>query len=238
LANKNNYSEMQFDTFEDKIGVSFRDKSLLRQAFTHRSYINEFRVDKLEHNERLEFLGDAVLELATTDFLYKQYPDKNEGELTSLRAAVVNAITLSDIATSLGMDEYLLLSKGERKDTGKARQYILANTIEALIGAIYLDRGYDTAEEFITRTISSRLKGILEKGVWTDAKSLFQEKAQDQLGATPLYKVLKEIGPDHDKQFTSGVYLRDNLTGTGQGKSKQEAEQAAARDALQKKGWK
>jgi ribonuclease-3 len=227
-----------FSSFEKKIGVTFKDKALLKQAFVHRSYINENKDSGLDHNERLEFLGDAVLELAITDHLYKKYADKTEGDLTAYRSALVNATTCAEVATKLGVNEYLLLSRGETKDTGRARQYILANTLESIIGAIFIDQGYEKAKTFILENISTLIDDIILKGTWIDAKSLFQERAQDEEGATPLYKTSKETGPDHDKRFTVGVYLGKQLVATGDGKSKQDAEQEAARNALKIKGWK
>ena len=194
---------MDYPDFEKHIGVSFKNKALLLQAFTHRSYLNENKRNSLEHNERLEFLGDAVLELVITVFLFNKYPDKPEGELTSYRAAVVNATTLSNVAKSLLMEPLLRLSHGESKDTGKARQIILANTIEAFIGAVFLDQGYGTVEKFILKHIASLLEKIVEKGAWIDAKSLFQERAQEHEGITPAYKTIKETGPDHDKHLAS-----------------------------------
>ena len=229
---------MDFAKFEKKVGVTFRDKGLLETAFTHRSYINENRGGKKrEHNERLEFLGDAVLELITTEYLFKKYPDKPEGDLTSYRAALVNANTLSEIAVSLGMNDYLMLSHGEAKDTGRARHYILANAIEALIGALYLDQGLTGAAGFVDRFITPLIDGIVEKGSWIDMKSRFQEKAQEITGVTPSYKVLKETGPDHDKHFTVGVYLKNEQVAEGEGKSKQDAEQKAAENGLRERHW-
>ena len=228
---------MDFEQFEKIIGIKFKDKNLLIQAFIHRSYINENRRTNLEHNERLEFLGDAVLELVSTVYLFNKYPHKNEGDLTSYRSALVNATMLSSIATSLEMEKFLLLSKGESKDRGKARQIILANTMEALIGAIFLDQGYDGAQKFINKYITPQIEEIVAKGTWMDAKSMFQEKAQEVTGITPSYKVMKELGPDHDKFFTVGVYIRDEMIGIGEGKSKQEAEQNAAHKALEAKHW-
>lgn len=228
---------MDFSKFEDKAGVIFKDKALLKQAFTHRSYINENRSTPLEHNERLEFLGDAVLELVITDYLYGRFKDSNEGELTSLRSAMVNADTCSKVAQSLGANDFLLLSKGESKDTGRARQYILANTYEAIIGAVYLDQGYEITKNFILTNSTPFLEEILSEGTLIDAKSLFQEKAQEYLNTTPVYKTLSESGPDHDKHFTVGVYIGSELFGKGDGQSKQDAEQAAARSALDAKGW-
>ena len=226
-----------FSKFEKNIGITFKNKGLLKQAFTHRSYLNEHRDTELAHNERLEFLGDAVLELIVTEYLYNKFIDSAEGELTSYRAALVNAVTLSDIASKIGMNDYLLLSKGEAKDTGRARQIILANTIEAFIGAVFLDQGYETAKYFITENILGAVEKVIEEKTWLDAKSKFQEQAQDHEGVTPLYKTLKEEGPDHDKKFTVGVYLNKNKIAEGEGKSKQEAEQEAAKNALLVKGW-
>ncbi len=229
---------MQFEKFEEKAGVIFKDKNLLKQAFTHRSYINENRDSKLEHNERLEFLGDAVLELVITDFLYKKLKDSDEGELTSLRSALVNADTCARVAQTLGANDFLLLSKGEAKDNGRARQYILANTLEAFIGAIYIDQGLDSAKDFILKHIATLADEVLESGAWVDAKSLFQEKAQEHIGLTPVYKTVRESGPDHDKHFVVSVSVGDKPYGEGEGKSKQDAEQAAAREALESQGWK
>ncbi|KKU22450.1 MAG: Ribonuclease 3 [Candidatus Nomurabacteria bacterium GW2011_GWA1_46_11] len=228
---------VQFADFEKKIKVNFKSKGLLRQAFIHRSYINENESSALAHNERLEFLGDAVLELSVTDFLYKKYPNHTEGELTALRSALVNAVIISSVAESIGMNDYLLLSKGEAKDRGKARQYILANTYEALIGAIYMDQGYAAADLFITETLLPKTEEIVDKKLWRDAKSLVQEKAQEFVQCTPMYKVLEERGPDHDKHFTVGIYFNTEQIALGKGKSKQEAEQAAALAALKTKNW-
>ena len=228
---------MDFSKFEEKINIYFKDKSVLKQAFTHRSFLNENRGSGLEHNERLEFLGDAVLELVITDHLYQKYPSKPEGELTAFRSALVNAITLSDSASKIGVNDFLLLSKGEAKDTGRARQYILANTFEAIIGAIYVDQGYDKSKEFIAAQLFDLVDNMVSKGLWIDAKSRFQELAQEKVGITPIYKTVKEMGPDHNKQFTVGLYLGTDLVIEGSGKSKQEAEQEAARKALEKNGW-
>jgi ribonuclease-3 len=226
-----------FSKFEKNIGITFKDKDLLKQAFTHRSYLNEHKDSELVHNERLEFLGDAVLELIVTEHLYEKYPDSNEGELTAFRSALVNAVTMSDAASKIGMNDFLLLSKGEAKDMGRARQIILANTIEALIGAIFLDQGYDMAKYFISKYIFNLIEKIIEDKTWLDAKSKFQEQAQENESVTPAYKTLKEEGPDHDKQFTVGVFLGKEKIAEGTGKSKQEAEQEAAKNALLEKGW-
>lgn len=227
----------QFSEFEKNTNITFNDKNLLKQAFIHRSYINEHKNLNLEHNERLEFLGDAVLELVVTDFLYEKYPDKPEGELTVYRSALVNTSTLSLVATNIKMNDYLLLSRGESKDTGRARQYILANTFEAFIGSLYLDQGYDKAKKFITKTILPLTDDIVKKRLWQDSKSYFQEKAQEKKGVTPSYKTLKEDGPDHDKYFIIGVFLGNEQVGEGKGRSKQEAEQVAAKNALQSNNW-
>lgn len=229
----------EFEKLADHIGVRFKDISLLRMACTHRSYLNENRGSGLEHNERLEFLGDAVLELVITSFLFRKYPKKNEGELTAYRSAIVNTVSLSKVATHLGLNDYMLLSKGESKDTGRARSIILANAVEAVIGAIYMDQGYDSAANFISEHILNviDIDEIVDKKLWLDAKSRFQEKAQEKNGTTPTYKTLKEVGPDHDKQFTLGVFLGDAMVASGMGASKQEAEQRAAEKALEAKGW-
>lgn len=221
---------------ETKLGVTFKDKNLLQTALTHRSYLNENPSWHLPQNERLEFLGDAVLELAVTRYLYLHY-ENPEGELTSYRAALVNSIMLADVATELKLGDFLLLSRGEAKDEGKARMYILANTFEAVVGAIYLDQGYDAAEEFIGRVLLTRMSEVLDKKLYRDAKSYFQEKAQEISGITPTYEVLKEWGPDHAKNFVVGVYIGGELVAEGEGSSKQEAQQDAAEKGLKAKGW-
>jgi ribonuclease III len=226
-----------FAKFEEISGIIFKNKELLRRAFTHRSFLNENRGAESSHNERLEFLGDAVLELMVTEYLFEKYPDSNEGDLTAYRASLVNAIILSEVAQKINVNDFLLLSKGEAKDTGKARQYILANTMEAIIGAIYLDQGYDAAKYFVSRNLFHLIDTIVAEKSWIDAKSKFQEKAQEKEGMTPQYKSLKEEGPDHDKHFTIGVYLDNELIAEGDGMSKQEAEQAAAKKALETKKW-
>jgi ribonuclease-3 len=229
---------MDFSKFEEQAGVKFRDAKLLKQAFTHRSYINENRDSGLEHNERLEFLGDAVLELVITDYLFAKMKEADEGELTALRSALVNADTCAKVATSLGVNDFMLLSRGESKDMGRARTYILANALEAIIGAVYMDQGYDAAKDFILKHVAPLMEDILKEGTWIDAKSLFQEKAQEHMGHTPVYKTVKESGPDHDKRFVVHVSVGNEVMGEGEGKSKQDAEQAAAREALEKQGWK
>lgn len=226
----------KLSALESAIGVVFKDKNMLLQALTHRSYLNENTSWHLDHNERLEFLGDAVLELVVTEYLYVTYSNP-EGELTNWRAALVNATMLAEISNSFHLNDFMLLSRGEAKDTGRARQYILANAIEALIGALYLDQGYQAAKDFITRFVIAEMPRVLKEKLYKDAKSLFQEEAQDRVGITPTYEVLDEWGPDHARQFKIGVFLDKELIGQGEGPSKQDAQQMAARDALQKKGW-
>ena len=226
-----------FADFEKKTKIVFKNKDLLKQAFIHRSYINENPKVGLSHNERLEFLGDAVLELIVTSYLFEKFPNYSEGELTAIRSALVNALIISEAAGKVGMNDYLLLSRGEAKDNGKARGYILANTYEAYVGAVYLDRGYGTAEKFVERTLLPKTEEIVAKKLWRDAKSLVQEKAQEHFSVTPAYKVLRESGLDHDKHFTVGIFFGQELVAEGRGKSKQEAEQEAARAALEAKNW-
>ena len=228
---------IDFTTFENAIGFDFIDKTLLERAFTHRSYINENPRSGLSHNERFEFLGDAVIELIVTDYLFRTYPKHTEGELTAYRSALVNAIIMGEVATALNMNDFLLLSKGEAKDTGRARQTILANTYESFVGALYLDQGYDGANVFVTNTLIPRLADIIAKKLWRDAKSMIQEEAQERLGVTPAYRVVVETGPDHDKFFTIGVFFHDKKVAEGKGRSKQEGEQKAAYAALETKGW-
>ena len=228
---------IDFSLFEKKTNIVFKEKKLLEQAFIHRSYINENPGLNLCHNERLEFLGDAVLELVVTDYLYKKYPDCDEGELTAYRSALVNAVIIGEVALSLDMNDYLLLSKGEAKDIGKARSYILANTYEAYVGACYLDQGYDVVRDFIATTLFDKIDNIVKEKLWRDAKSLVQEKSQEYLNVTPSYKVISEVGPDHDKHFTVAIFFGTDHIAEGKGHSKQEAEQAAARRALEVKDW-
>ena len=223
-----------FSKLEKQLGLFFKNKDLLIKAFCHRSYLNENPNFGLEHNERLEFLGDAVLELVITEELYLKYPLKTEGELTTLRAALVNAKILTRIAEELGFNDFLLLSKGEQKELGKARQYILANTFEAFIGSLYLDQGYKFCQWFIKKFLIKELSGIIKKGLDKDSKSCFQEKTQEKNGITPTYKVLKEQGPEHAKHFLIGVFLEKNMIAQGEGYSKQEAEEMAAKNALKK----
>lgn len=226
-----------FSAFEKKVGFTFKNKELLQRAFTHRSYVNENREVAKEHNERLEFLGDAVLELVITDFLYNKYPERPEGELTAFRAALVNTQSISAAATELGMNDFLLLSRGEAKDTGRARQYILANTFEAFIGALYLDQQYGAARSFIEATLFGKIDKIVEERLWQDSKSYFQEKVQEEFSETPSYELVREAGPDHDKKFIVAAVVMGKPVAQGEGRSKQEAEQAAARKAIEVKGW-
>ncbi len=226
-----------FDEFEKNLGIKFKNKVLLKTAFAHRSFLNENKDVVPEHNERLEFLGDAVLELIVSEFLYKKYPKKPEGELTAIRAALVNTQSISEAAQRLGMNDFLLLSKGEAKDTGRARKYILADAFEALLGAIYLDQGLDVARDFVAKNILFKTDEVVEKRLWQDPKSRFQELAQEKESKTPKYQLLKESGPDHDKRFVSAVFVGDRKIAEGEGKSKQESEQEAAKAALEKMGW-
>jgi ribonuclease-3 len=227
----------EFNVYAGRLGLSFKNMDLFIEALTHRSYLNENKGLASAHNERLEFLGDAVLELAVTNFLYAKFPKKDEGDLTAYRAALVNTFSLADTAQALGINEMLLLSKGEAKDIGRARQIILANAFEALLGAIYLDQGFDVAEEFLAKNLYSKIDDVIKTRAWQDAKSHFQEVAQEKKGVTPNYKTLREEGPDHDKKFTVGAFLNDDKIAEGNGKSKQEAEQDAAQNALTKTGW-
>jgi ribonuclease III len=226
-----------FKAFAQKAELAFANTDLLVEALTHRSYLNEHREYTGGNNERLEFLGDAVLELAVTDFLFKKFPAKPEGELTSFRAALVNTVSLAESARALGINDFLLLSKGESKDTGRARDVILADAFEALIGALHLDQGYAAAERFIAKHIYIKIDQVIKNRSYQDAKSRFQESAQEKRGITPVYETLSEVGPDHNKRFTVGVFVGEKEIARGEGQSKQEAEQAAAQAALDKNGW-
>lgn len=227
----------ELSSLEQTLGVTFHNKDVLRQALVHRSYLNEHPDFHLGQNERLEFLGDAVLELVVTEHLFQAY-ENPEGELTNWRAALVNADFLSDICRSLGVEDYLYLSRGETKDhQSKARRYILANAMESIIGAIYLDQGWEVSKKFIERTVLDKLPFILEHRLYIDPKSRFQEMAQERLGVTPSYRVLSEEGPDHSKIFRVGAYVHEELVGEGNGTSKQEAQVAAAAAAIAAKGW-
>ncbi len=226
-----------FQAFAESIGYPFKNIEFLREAFTHRSYLNEHRGVQWSHNERIEFLGDAVLELVITEYLFKKFPKENEGRMTAYRSALVNTNSIAEVAAELNMGEYLLLSKGEAKDVGRARLAILANTFESVVGAIFLDQGHEAAKSFILKVLAPKIDKIIEARLWQDAKSNFQELAQEHVAITPSYKTIREIGPDHEKIFEIGLYLGDELVATGQGKSKQDAEQAAARAAIERKGW-
>jgi ribonuclease III len=226
-----------FAAFAARLDLAFTNLDLLIEALTHRSYLNEHKEYTGSHNERLEFLGDAVLELAATNFLFKKFATAPEGELTSYRAALVNTISLAETARTLGVSDFLLLSKGEARDTGRARDAILADAFEAIIGACYLDQGYGAAESFIARNLFNKLDDIIAKKTYVDSKSRFQEVAQEKRGITPSYETLSEAGPDHDKRFTVGVFIGSEEIARGEGKSKQDAEQSAARAGLEKTGW-
>jgi len=229
--------EKDISELENRLDTTFSNKDTLRQAVVHRSYLNEHRDFPLDHNERFEFLGDAVLELIVTEHLYDNFPNP-EGELTNWRASLVNSTMLSLVAEQLGVEEFLYMSRGESKEVNsKARQSILANALEAIIGAIYIDSDYDTAATFIHKNIISKLAHILKYKLYLDAKSRFQETAQEQEGITPEYKVLEESGPDHKKHFVVGVYLNNIEVASGEGTSKQEAQMSAAEAALKANGW-
>lgn len=228
---------MTLQDFQQQNNVVFSNQLLLEQAFIHRSFINENPKSQVYHNERLEFLGDAVLELIVTEYLYSKYPHHNEGDLTAYRSALVNAVTLGDVATSLGFNELIRLSKGEAKDVHRARSSILADAFEAVVGAMYLDLGYKEAHSFIARTLLIKTEEIIRKGLYKDAKSFVQEKSQEIYNFTPTYRVEGEEGPDHDKLFEVAIFFGEEKIATGNGKSKQEAETQAARNALVAKGW-
>ena len=235
MEDKNILTELE--ELQKVLRVTFADNKILLSAITHRSYLNEHREATWDHNERLEFLGDAVLELVVTDHLYAKFPEKPEGDLTAIRAALVNTVSLSSAAEKLGVNKFLLMSKGESKDVGRARQYILANVFEACIGAIYIDQGYDSARQFIAERLFDRTDEIVRKRLWQDAKSRFQELSQEHASVTPTYETVSQSGPDHDRVFTVGVFLRKEKIAEGVGRSKQEAEQQAAVRAIEAKGW-
>lgn len=227
-----------YSKLEKKINIVFRNKDFIQQAVAHRSYLNEHPEFTLDHNERLEFLGDAVLEIIVTEYLFLNYPTTPEGDLTNWRASLVNSEMLASVAEEIELEDYLLLSKGESKDSNsKARKYILANAVEAVIGAIYLDQGITIATQFVNKWMISKLDNILENKLYLDPKSRFQEKSQEVLGTTPHYKVLSESGPDHDKIFEVGLYLGEEIISKGKGTSKQEAQINAAEKGLKKKDW-
>ncbi|HET8708924.1 MAG TPA: ribonuclease III [Candidatus Saccharimonadales bacterium] len=216
---------------QDKLGVTFNDIQLLVTAFTHRSYVNEHRKTVSEHNERLEFLGDAVLELVATEYLFGNF-EEPEGILTNWRSSLVRTESISAAASRYGYEQMLRLSRGEKRGSERARMQILANSYEAVLGALYLDQGYDTCKRFITESLLGTFKTILETGSWMDPKSHLQELAQSQDNATPEYRVMEEVGPDHDKTFTVGVFVKGELRGQGTGPSKQSGQQKAAEAAL------
>lgn len=226
------------EKLQKRLGVTFKDSNLLKQAMVHRSYLNEHPDFTIGHNERLEFLGDAVLEIVVTEFLYLNFTTTPEGDLTNWRASLVNAKMLYEIAVELEVESHLYLSKGESRDKNKkSRQFILANSIEAIIGAIYLDQGIAAAKKFILKNVVSKLDDILRNQTYLDPKSRFQEKAQEEKGITPHYQILDEVGPDHAKIFTVGLYLEEELISTGKGSSKQEAQVEAAANGLKKMAW-
>jgi ribonuclease-3 len=228
---------MDFSLLEKRLGVKFKDRSYLKQALTHRSYLNENRGWPLGHNERLEFLGDAVLELIVSTFLYETYRNQPEGKLTEYRAALVNIEVLAELAGDLGMSQYMLLSRGEAKDTGRARQVIIGNAFEAVIGALFVDQGYDAARHFVEVHLLSRTDELIAQGLMRNSKSRLQEAAQGHFRVTPTYEVLEENGPDHDKVFVVGVYFGSELIAKGRGGAKRLAEEKAAEQALITKGW-
>lgn len=226
-----------YKSLEKKIDIHFKNIDLLDKAFVHRSYVNEHRKENIEDNERMEFLGDAVLELAATKHLFEKCPNEDEGKMTTFRSALVKGKHLAEIAQNLELGKYLYLSNGEEKSGGREKKYILANVLEALIGAIYLEHGYNTAEKFIEKFILTRLDEIISGGGHIDAKSKFQETAQEKEDFTPYYEVIEEYGPDHDKHFVMGAYINDILIAKGTGSSKQKAEEEAAKNALKAKKW-
>ncbi|KKU80509.1 MAG: Ribonuclease 3 [Candidatus Peregrinibacteria bacterium GW2011_GWA2_47_7] len=217
--------------------MTFKNRALLETAFVHKSYINEHRSEGMENNERLEFLGDAVLELVTTEYLFRRFPESGEGELTALRSALVKGKHLANVGAQLEVGKYLYVSRGEEKSGGREKQYIVANTVEALIGALYLDRGFKKSHEFIDKFILKNLGDIVDKKLHIDAKSQFQELTQERLGVTPEYRLLREEGPDHNKIFTMGAFIGEECIAEGGGSSKQKAEQEAAQAALKAKHW-
>jgi len=218
---------------EEKINYKFKNKDLLREALTHKSYINEKPSWDLPHNERLEFLGDAVLELVTTEELFKRYPDFPEGKLTPIRSALVNYQMLAEVGKDIGLEKYIFMSRGESKDRGRARDVILANAMEAVIGSLYLDGHYKPVKDFINKFVMCKLENVMKNELYKDSKSLLQEIIQEKLRLTPTYKVLSESGPDHKKKFVIGVYFGDKIIAKGTGFSKQEAEVDAAKSALE-----
>jgi ribonuclease III len=228
----------KYKKLEAKIGVKFKSEALVTKGFTHKSYVNEHKSEKIEDNERLEFLGDAVLELVATKHLFEKYPTQSEGDMTSYRSALVKGKHLAEVGLELGLGEYLRLSNGEEKSGGRTKKYILANVVEAVIGVIYLEHGYEVVEKFIEKFILEKLDEIIEKGLHIDAKSNFQELAQEIEKTTPHYEVLEEEGEDHNKKYTMGAFIGEELVAKGTGSSKQKAESDAAKNALKAKEWK
>jgi ribonuclease-3 len=224
---------MDITILESNLHYSFKNKDSLNEALTHRSFLNENANWKLPNNERLEFLGDAVIELVVTEELFNRYPDKEEGWMTSVRAALVNYVMLAEVARTIGLEKFILLSRGEMKDTGRARDVILANAIESVIGAVYIDGGYANVKKLVNEIVLSQLDNVLKKNLYQDAKSQLQEKVQAHLKLTPVYRVIESVGPDHKKIFTIGVYFGEKLIAQGSGPSKQDGEVDAARKALE-----
>ncbi len=227
----------RYEELEKNIGITFEDKDLLDTAFVHKSFMNEYDKDDKGDNERMEFLGDAVLELTVTEYLYQTYPKKSEGQLTNWRSALVKGKHLAEVGSELELGNYLYLSRGEEKSGGRKKNYILANTVEALIGALYLDKGYRVTHTFISKFIITKLEKILEEGLHIDAKSHLQELSQEKIAVTPEYRLMSDSGPDHAKKFVMAVYFGDDKVGEGEGSSKQKAEEDAARDALSEVNW-
>lgn len=221
-------------SLEETLGIKFKKPSLLKEALTHRSYLNEHPQWEVPDNERLEFLGDAVVELAVTESLFEHFPEDDEGRLTAIRAALVNYQMLARVAEDLRLGDFLYLSKGEEKERGRAREVILANAFEAVVGAVYLDRGYEAARKVVNECVMPRLEEVMAKKLYKDPKSALQERFQEVKKVTPAYRVLAEFGPDHAKRFVVGVYVGGEKLAEGEGASKQEAEAAAAARALEK----
>ncbi len=225
---------MDIEKFEQMVGLKFKNKELLKRALTHRSFLNENKQDDLKNNERLEFLGDAVLELVISEYLFHEYPDRPEGELTSFRAAVVKTENLAKVSKELNFGQYLLMSKGEEMTGGREKEYLLANTFEAIVGAFYLDQGYEPVKEFLTKHLTPQISTIVKYRLDVDAKTKLQEKTQSIFKTTPVYKIVHEKGPDHDKIFTVKVIIKGKAYGEGTGATKQKAEDAAAAATLKK----
>lgn len=225
---------MNLETLMKNLKVEFKDAKLLERSLTHRSLLNEKKNKDLQHNERLEFLGDAVLELIISEYLFHKYPERPEGELTSFRAAVVNTTSLGDLSRELGIGEHLIMSKGEEMTGGREKEYLLANAFEAILGAIYIDQGYEKAKEFVNMHLVPKIENIVKYRLDIDPKTKLQERAQRLLKKTPVYKVIKEEGPDHEKTFTVVVKINGEEYGTGKGNNKQKAEEKAAAETLKK----